>query len=112
MARRATTFDVFNALAEPARRRIVESLSDGEMPVNDLVRRVRLAQPQVSKHLRVLHRVRVVRVRQVGRQRYYAVDAEALRPMHTWVSQFERLWDRQLTAIKTAAEAKARDAAR
>jgi DNA-binding transcriptional ArsR family regulator len=93
MARVATTADVFNALGEERRRAILEVLGDGEAPVNDLVARLGLAQPQVSKHLRVLREVDLVRVRTDGRQRLYRVNAPALRPLHDWVSRFERLWN-------------------
>lgn len=104
MARLATTHDVFNAIAEPARRDILSLLARGERAVTAIVDTLRLAQPAVSKHLRVLGEVGLVRVRQMGRQRIYAVNAEALRPMHQWTSQFEVLWEKQLTDIKSAAE--------
>jgi DNA-binding transcriptional ArsR family regulator len=77
MARLATTFDVFNALAEPARRDILSLLARGEQAVNVIVEKLRLTQPSVSKHLRVLATVRLVNVRQMGRQRVYAVNLEA-----------------------------------
>ena len=108
MPRLATTHDVFNAIAEPARRDVLELLARGERAVNGIVDALRLAQPTVSKHLRVLAEVGLVRVRKEGRQRVYSVNADALRPVDQWVSQFDALYDRQLDAIKTAAEAKAR----
>ena len=111
MARLATTYDVFNAIAEPARRDILSLLAQGERAVTAIVEALRLAQPAVSKHLRVLGEVGLVRARQVGRQRIYAVNAEALRPMHEWTGQFEALWSKQLNEIKSAAEARARKAA-
>jgi DNA-binding transcriptional ArsR family regulator len=92
MARAATTTDAFNAVAEPRRRDIVDALAGGESAVNDLVERLGMAQPQVSKHLRVLREVNVVEVRDVGRQRLYRLNGEALRPIHDWVSNYERLW--------------------
>jgi DNA-binding transcriptional ArsR family regulator len=92
MARAATTADAFNAMAEPRRREIVDVLATGERPVNDLVRELRLAQPQVSKHLRVLREVGVVDVREQGRQRLYRLNGRALKPIHDWVSTFEGLW--------------------
>jgi DNA-binding transcriptional ArsR family regulator len=102
MARAATTTDAFNAVAEPRRRQILDVLVDGERPVNDLVLELRLAQPQVSKHLRVLREVGVVDVRNSGRQRLYRLNGDALKPIHDWVKTYERLWsDRfdQLDAV-------------
>ena len=91
MARAATTADTFNAVAEPRRRAILDVLAGGERPVNDLVAELGLAQPQVSKHLRVLREVGAVDVRDEGRQRLYRVNGEALKPIHDWVSGFERM---------------------
>lgn len=70
----------------------MDALASGELPVNDLVEQLGMAQPQVSKHLRVLREVNVVEVRDVGRQRLYRLNGEALRPIHDWVSNYERLW--------------------
>jgi DNA-binding transcriptional ArsR family regulator len=92
MARAATTADAFNAVAEPRRREILDVLAGGERPVNDLVEALGLGQPQVSKHLRVLREVGAVRVRDEGRRRLYRINGAALRPIHDWVSGFERLW--------------------
>jgi DNA-binding transcriptional ArsR family regulator len=92
MARAATTADVFNAVAEPRRRQIVDLLAGGERPVNDLVDRLQLAQPLVSKHLRVLREVGLVAARDVGRQRLYRLNAPALKPIHDWVDGYARLW--------------------
>jgi DNA-binding transcriptional ArsR family regulator len=92
MARAATTADAFNAVAEPRRREILDLLAGGERPVNDLVRLLDLAQPQVSKHLRVLREVGAVEVRDAGRQRLYRVNGSALKPIHDWVTSFERTW--------------------
>ena len=102
MARAATTTDAFNAIAEPRRRQILDLLADGERPVNDLVHALGLAQPQVSKHLRVLREVGAVEVRDAGRQRLYRLNGPALKPVHDWVKSYERLWsDRfdQLDAV-------------
>jgi len=93
MARAATTADAFNAVAEPRRRQILDLLRGGEQSVGELVRRLGLGQPQVSKHLRVLREVGAVEVRDEGRQRLYRVNGEALRPIHDWVASFERLWE-------------------
>ena len=92
MARAATTADAFNAVAEPRRRQILDVLAGGERPVNDLVRELRLAQPQVSKHLRVLREVGAVAVREEGRRRLYRLNGHALKPIHDWVSEYERTW--------------------
>jgi DNA-binding transcriptional ArsR family regulator len=112
MARAATTSDAFNAVAEPRRRQILDVLADGERPVNDLVHVLGLAQPQVSKHLRVLREVGAVDVRDQGRQRLYRLNGRALRPIHDWVKNYERLWaDRfdELDVVLEELENKERD---
>ncbi len=92
MARAATTADAFNAVAEPRRREILDLLVDGERPVGDMVGQLGMSQPLVSKHLRVLREVGAVEVREEGRRRLYRLNAEALRPIHDWVSGYERFW--------------------
>ncbi len=92
MARAATTTDAFNAVAEPRRREILDALAGGERAVSDLVRRLNLAQPQVSKHLRVLREVGAVDVRDDGRRRLYRLNGQALKPIHDWVRNYEQLW--------------------
>ncbi len=99
MARAATTTDAFNAVAEPRRRQILELLSDGECSVNELVEALGLAQPQVSKHLRVLREVGAVDVREDGRQRLYRLHGVALKPIHDWVAGFARTWDERYDAL-------------
>ena len=99
MARAATTADAFNAVAEPRRREILDVLVAGERPVNDLVRALGLGQPQVSKHLRVLREVGAVEVREEGRQRLYRVNGHALKPIHDWVSNYERSWSERFQAL-------------
>ena len=108
MARSPTTSDAFNAVAEPRRRQILDLLARGERPVNDVVASLGLAQPQVSKHLRVLKEVGLVSVRGSGRQRIYRLNAERLKPIHDWVRTFERFWDFQLDRIKERAEDQAK----
>ena len=93
MARAATTTDAFNAVAEPRRRQILDLLARGELPVNDLVELLGLAQPQVSKHLRVLREVDLVHVRDEGRQRMYRLNAEPLKDIHDWLAKYERAWN-------------------
>jgi DNA-binding transcriptional ArsR family regulator len=108
MPRAATTLDPFNAVAEPKRRRMLDLLSEGEQPVNDMVLSLGWSQPQVSKHLAVLRQVGLVSVRENGRQRLYSINAEPLRPIHDWVKTYERFWKHQLLRIKEMAEAKAK----
>nr|AUN36715.1 transcriptional regulator, ArsR family [uncultured bacterium] len=109
MARAATTSDPFNAVAEPRRREILEFLAHGERPVGDLVLHLRMEQPSVSKHLKVLRQVGLVRVRRHGRQMFYQANAEGIRPLYEWTKTFERLWTHQLLRIKERAEEKARN---
>ena len=104
MPRAATTSDAFNAIAEPRRRDILEYLALRERPVGDIVGELGLAQPSVSKHLRVLREVGLVDVRRDGRNILYRTNMEALRPLHEWTSRFERYWQHQLARIKERAE--------
>ena len=99
VARASTTTDAFNAVAEPRRRALLDALVGGERPVNDLVAELGLAQPQVSKHLRVLREVGAVVVREDGRRRLYRVNAEALKPIHEWVKAYEHGWDERLEVL-------------
>src|SRR5229473_1415875 len=99
MARAATTADSFNAVAEPRRRQILDVLAGGERPVNDLVRLLGLAQPQVSKHLRVLREVGLVDVRDEGRQRMYRLNGHALKPIHDWVKNYEQSWSQRFDRL-------------
>jgi DNA-binding transcriptional ArsR family regulator len=110
MARAATTTDVFNAIAEPRRREIIGVLNDGqEWAVNDVVARVKIAQPAVSKHLGVLRKVGVVTVVKRGQHRLYRLRAAQLKPIHDWVKPYERFWAHQLGRIKERSEQKAMD---
>ena len=104
MARAATTADAFNAVAEPRRRQILDALAGQELPVNDLVRRLGIAQPQVSKHLRVLRAVGAVDVREEGRQRLYRLNGQALKPIHDWVKTYERTWSERFEALDVVLE--------
>src|SRR6476469_8165999 len=99
MARAATTADAFNAVAEPRSRQILDALAGGERPVNDIVLLLGLAQPQVSKHLRVLREVGAVEVRDAGRQRLYRLNGEALKPIHDWVKNYERSWSERFDQL-------------
>ena len=108
MARAATTTDVFNAIAEPRRRQIIGILSNGqEWAVNDVVIKVDIAQPAVSKHLRVLRKVGVVTVKKRGQHRMYRLNPAQLKPVHDWVKSYERYWAHQISRIKQIAEHKA-----
>lgn len=106
MARAATTSDAFNAVAEPRRREILDYLAAAgqERPVADIVATLRLEQPSVSKHLRVLRGVGLVHMRRQGRQKLYRLNAQAIRPLHEWTATFERYWQQQLNRIKERAE--------
>ena len=99
MARAATTTDAFNAVAEPRRREILDALGGEERSVNELVSLLTLAQPQVSKHLRVLREVGAVDVREDGRRRLYRLNGQALKPIHDWVKSYERLWSERFEEL-------------
>jgi DNA-binding transcriptional ArsR family regulator len=108
MARAATTSDAFNAVAEPRRRDILNYLALHERPVGEIVAGLGMEQPSVSKHLRVLRDVGLVRCRRDGRQVLYQTNAGAIRPLHEWSKTFEHLWQHQLQRIKDRAEGKAK----
>ena len=109
MPRAPTTSDVFNAIAEPRRRQIVELLARrGALAVGTLVVALGLPQPAVSKHLGVLRKVGVVAVLKQGKQRVYSLEAEKLKTVHDWIKAFESLWGHQLDRIKERAEQRAR----
>src|ERR687891_903685 len=104
MARAATTTDAFNAVAEPRRREILDALAHGELSVNELVQALGLAQPQVSKHLRVLRAVDAVEVREDGRRRFYRLNGTALKPIHDWVKDYERSWSERFDELDAVLE--------
>jgi DNA-binding transcriptional ArsR family regulator len=99
MARAATTADAFNAVAEPRRREILDVLADGERSVSELVAAIPVSQPQVSKHLKVLKEVGLVRSRSLGRPRLYRVEPLALKPIHDWLQDYERMWNERLDRL-------------
>jgi len=108
MTRMAHPEDVFTAIAEPRRREVIAVLSDGrEYAVNDIVIRMKIAQPAVSKHLGALRRAGVVTMVKRGQHRIYRLNAEGLKPVHDWVKVFERYWTHQVDQIKQRAERKA-----
>lgn len=104
MARAATTADAFNAVAEPRRRQILDALAGGERQVNDLAASLGVAQPVVSKHLRVLREVGLVQVREQGRQRLYRLDARPLKPIHDWLRDYAELWSERFDALDVVLE--------
>lgn len=108
MARAATTSDVFNALAEPRRREILMLLADSEKPVSEIVVALAEGQPSVSKHLGVLRKVGLVRVRRIGRHRMYRANPDGIRPLYDFAKTFEKYWTHQLLRVKERAEEKQR----
>jgi DNA-binding transcriptional ArsR family regulator len=108
MTRMAHPTDVFSAIAEPRRREVIAVLSDGQdYAVNEIVLRMKMAQPAVSKHLGALRKAGVVTVIKRGQHRMYRLNAEGLKPVHDWVKVFERYWTHQVDQIKQRAERKA-----
>jgi DNA-binding transcriptional ArsR family regulator len=105
MARAATTSDAFNAIAEPQRRDILDVLRDGDRPVLELVGELGIAQPSVSKHLKVLREVRLVHVREAGRQRIYGLEARGLRPVYEWAVGFEEFWNERFDSLNAYLQA-------
>ena len=104
MARAATTTDAFNAVAEPRRRQILDLIAGQERPVSELVELLGIAQPQVSKHLRVLRGVGAVSAREHGRQRLYRLNGSALKPIHDWVKAYEQTWSDRFDALDAVLE--------
>lgn len=108
MPRAATTTDAFNAIAEPRRRAIIDILVDGRPhTVGEVVARLRMPQPVVSKHLGVLREVGIVSANKHGRFRWYSLNGEELKPVHDWVKVYEQFWTHQLGRVKDRAERKA-----
>ena len=99
MARSSTTSDVFNAVAEVRRREILDALMAGEKPVGAIVDDLSMSQPQVSKHLRVLSEVGLVRCRAEGRHRLYSLEPARLRPVHEWLAKYEQAWNDRLDRV-------------
>jgi DNA-binding transcriptional ArsR family regulator len=99
VARASTTSDVFNAIAEADRREILDVLMTGEKPVGAIVDNLSMSQPRVSKHLRVLSEVGLVKCRADGRRRLYRLEPAPLRPLHDWLSKYEQSWNARLDRI-------------
>ena len=100
MARASTTSDVFNAIAEVSRREILDALMAGEKAVGTIVDDLSMSQPQVSKHLRVLSEVGLVKCRAQGRHRLYSLEPARLRPLHNWLAKYEQMWNERLDRIE------------
>jgi DNA-binding transcriptional ArsR family regulator len=99
VARASTTSDVFNAIAEADRREILDVLITGEKAVGEIVNDLSMSQPQVSKHLRVLSEVGLVRCRADGRRRLYRLEPAHLRPFHEWLAKYEQAWNDRLDRV-------------
>jgi DNA-binding transcriptional ArsR family regulator len=93
VARSPTTSDVFNASAEAHPREILDALIAGERAVGEIVDDLSMSQPQVSKHLRVLSEVGLVRCRAEGRRRLYRLEPAHLRPLREWLAKYEQAWN-------------------
>ena len=100
VARSSTTSDVFNAVAEARRREILDALVAGEKAVGAIVDDLSMSQPQVSKHLRVLSEVGLVRCRAEGRHRLYSLEPARLRPLHEWLAKYEQAWNERLDRVE------------
>ncbi len=99
VARSSTTSDVFNAIAEAHRREILDALITGEKAVGAIVNDLSMTQPQVSKHLRVLSEVGLVRCRAAGRRRLYRLEPEHLRPLREWLVKYEQAWNDRMDRL-------------
>jgi DNA-binding transcriptional ArsR family regulator len=99
VARSSTTSDVFNAIAEAHRREILDALIPGEKAVGAIVHDLSMSQPQVSKHLRVLNEVGLVRCRAEGRRRLYRLEPEHLRPLREWLVKYEQAWNERMDRL-------------
>jgi DNA-binding transcriptional ArsR family regulator len=99
VARASTTSDVFNAIAETDRRDILDVLIAGEKAVGAIVKELSMSQPQVSKHLRVLSEVGLVRHRAEGRHRLYRLEPARLLPLHEWLAKYEQAWNDRLDRV-------------
>jgi DNA-binding transcriptional ArsR family regulator len=99
VARSSTTSDVFNAIAEAHRREVLDALIEGEKAVGAIVNDLSMSQPQVSKHLRVLSEVGLVRCRPEGRRRLYCLEPARLRPLHEWLAKYEQAWNDRLDRV-------------
>ncbi len=98
--------DVFQVIADPTRRRIVDSLRGGERQVNDVVEQLDIHQSGVSRHLRILHDAGFVQMRTDGQRHLYSLRAEPFRELDTWLSAYRELWEARLDRFERALAAK------
>src|SRR5580693_3995168 len=91
--------DVFQAVADPTRRALLDLLAEGEEPVNSLAERFAMTRPAISQHLAILLRTRLVCARRVGRERRYRLRPKPLEQIYNWVALYERFWTRKLEAL-------------
>lgn len=110
MSRNAATMDVFHAVADPTRRRILDLLVEGERAVLDLVSSFEISQPSISEHLRILREVGLVSVRKSGRQRLYSLSPIYLRKIAGWLASYHRFWDKRLDRLGAYLEQEADEA--
>ena len=99
VARSPATSDVFNAIAEAHRREVLDALIAGEKAVGEIVKDLSMSQPQVSKHLRVLSEVGLVRCRAEGRRRLYRLEPARLRPLQQWLAKYEQAWNDRMDRV-------------
>lgn len=99
MGRPLAGANVFQAIADPTRRRLLELLADNEQPVGSLLRPFRFTQPALSQHLRVLRQAGLVTRRRVGRQQLYRLNARPLEEVHDWAGRYERFWREKLDTL-------------
>lgn len=92
--------DVFHAVADPTRRRLLDRLARGESHVNALAQPFRMSRPAISQHLRILRNAGLVSVRRSGRERLYRLEARRLRDVYDWVAHYERFWKQKLVALR------------
>ena len=109
MSRIASSTDVFNAVADPTRRAILDRLRRGPAPVNELASGFRVSRPAISKHLRVLRSARLVREKKDGRQRIYQLEPERIQEVAKWAEEYRRFWHHNITSLKRHLEQSSED---
>ena len=109
MSRTAASADVFNAVADPTRRAILDRLRRGPAPVNDLASGFRVSRPAISKHLRVLRSARLVREKREGRQRIYQLEPDRIQEVARWAAEYRRFWHQNITSLKRHIEQSSED---
>jgi DNA-binding transcriptional ArsR family regulator len=104
--------DAFQVIADPTRRRIVETLLQGEAAVNDILARVEIQQSGVSRHLRILHEAGFVQVRPDGQKRLYSLCPEPFQELNTWIQRYQLFWEARLEKFAAALERRQKARAR